>query len=128
MTELDHAIQIAYASHGHQDAVNKVHLKLLQTLLFIPIRKNNPTEEPFLPLYTQIENQYFMTVFDTQEKCEQWAGVFLAEMDITQLSGHDVILGINPDVFLSLNTGTDFYKEFSPDEINYLKKIAIKIE
>jgi hypothetical protein len=130
MTELDNIIANAYQSAGKKDDTNKVYLTFLQTLLYLPVKKEtNPTpEEPFSPLFTKIENNIYMPVFDTVERLKQWANEAIEQMDYVELSGHDVILGINPDVYLCLNVGCEFYKEFSPDEVFHLKKIVARIQ
>lgn len=130
MTELDQAIDVAFKSRGVMADVNKVYLTLLRSSLFMPVKKEKPLgdEEPFAPLFTVIDEQHFMLIFDQQEKLEAWAGPHFAEMDFVELSGHDVIRGINEGVFLCVNLGTPFYKEFSPDEVKRLKMIVARID
>jgi len=42
-------------------------------------------------------------------------------MSYVEISGKDVVAGMHESVYLCLNYGTDFYKEFSPDEVKRLK-------
>jgi hypothetical protein len=131
MTELDNIIAKAYQNEGKKEDVNKVYLTFLQTLLYVPVRKELNTkisDESFSPLFTKIENNIYMPVFDTLDRLKNWAKDAILEMDYVELSGHDVIFGINPEVYLCLNVGTDLYKEFSPDEVFHLKKIIAKIQ
>lgn len=129
MTELDQAIAKAYASEGKQEDVNKVHLALLRSHLFIPIQKTPPTEEePFRPLFAKIEEHYFMVAFDTLERLTHWANQYHDEMDYVTLLGSELIIGMNEGVFLGLNSGTPYYKEFSADEIQHLKKVCARIQ
>lgn len=130
MTDLDKAISAAFASKGKQDDVNKVYLLLLRSLLFIPVSKEKKpnNEELFSPLFTKIENRYYMLAFDTLERLTSWAGEHMAEMGYVELSGHDLIKGINDQACFSLNVGTPYYKEFLPDEIKRLKTIVSRIE
>lgn len=130
MTALDNAISAAYKSQGKQEDINKVYLLLLRSVLFVPTQKDpsNHDEEPFKPLFAKIDDQYFMTVFDTLERLTAWAGDNINNIGYVELSGHDVIAGLNESVFLCLNYGSEFYKEFSPDEVKHLKKIVAKIE
>ena len=60
------------------------------------------------------------------KRLKNWAGEHFAEMDYTTLSGHQLIFGIGEQVRLCLNVGTDFYKQFSQDEIQHLKRIIAK--
>lgn len=131
MTELDSIIAKAYQNDGRKEDVNKVYLTFLQTLLYVPVKTieaQASTDEPFSPLFTKIENNTYMLVFDTLDRLKNWAGDAIDQMNYVELSGHDVIFGIHPEVYLCLNVGTEFYKEFSPDEVFHLKKIVAKIQ
>ena len=57
-----------------------------------------------------------------------WAQNEMNKMAYVELSGHDMIVGMNENVYLALNVGTEFYKEFSPDEIKRIKIIVSKID
>lgn len=130
MTDLDKAISAAFASEGKQDDVNKVYLLLLRTILFIPVSKENTQDsnEPFAPLFANIDGRHYMLAFDTLERLTIWAGEYMNEMGYVELSGHDLIKGINDQACFSLNVGTTYYKEFLPDEIKRLKTIVSRIE
>lgn len=133
MTELDRVIAAAYASEGKQDDVNKVYLTLLSTNLFLPVQKQetpqtDTDEEPFKPLFAKIENDYFILVFDALDRLQAWAGEQMEHINYVEISGRDVVAGINEQVFLCLNYGTDYYKEFTPDEVKRLKTIVSRID
>lgn len=130
MTELDQVISNAYASQGKQDDVNKVYLALLRTLFFLPVRKDKDPgdEEPFRPLFTKVEDNYFILAFDTLERIQAWAGDQFATIGYVEITGKDLISGLNDTVYLCINYGSEFYKEFSPDEVQRLKMIVSRIE
>jgi hypothetical protein len=134
MTELDQLIANAFKSEGKQDDVNKVYLTLLKASLFVPVKKTDPAinhideQEPFSPLFAKIEDDYYMLAFDTMERLLTWAGEKVDEIDYVEISGKEVIAGINEKVFLCLNLGTEFYKEFTPDEVKRLKTIVSRID
>jgi hypothetical protein len=133
MTELDQFIAAAFASEGKQEDVNKVYLAMLRTPLFIPVEKMEEgapvnEDEPFKPLFAKIEEQYFMLAFDTADRLTAWAGDEMGQIDFVQLVGKDLISGINDQVYLCLNQGTEFYKELSPDEVKRLKTIVSRID
>ncbi len=130
MTELDQLIAAAFASEGKQDDVNKVYLALLRTALFVPVKKEKPSDEqePFSPLFAQIEGQYFMLAFDTLPRLQTWVGGEEEQVDYVEISGRDVIAGIGEQVYFCLNTGCEYYKEFSPDEVKRLKMIVSRID
>jgi len=130
MTELDKMIAAAYASAGKQDDVNKVYLLLLRSLLYVPVKKDkNPDdEEPFYPLFAHIEGQYYLMAFDTIARLQTWAGDHFDHIAYVELSGQDLITGLNEGVFLYINHGTDYYKEFPPEEVKHLKMIVSRIQ
>ena len=132
MTELDQTISAAYASQGKQDDVNKVYLALLKASLFLPVKKGKVAvtedDEPFQPLFAIIDDKYFMLVFDQLERLENWAQDQINHIDYVEISGRDLIAGINEKIFLVLNVGTSIHKEFSPEEVMHLKKIVSKLD
>ena len=75
-----------------------------------------------------IDNQFYMLAFNTLERLQTWSGDQFHQMDYVSLIGLDLTKGIDSNVFLCLNLGTEFYKEFSPDEIIQLKKIVARID
>jgi hypothetical protein len=138
MTELDKLIAAAYASEGKQDDVNKVYLTFLRSALLIPVEKipegqvvnldPESEEEPFKPLFAKVDDNYFMLVFDQVERLRAWAGEQMDLIDYVEISGRDIIAGLNDQVFLGLNLGEEFYKEFSPAEVKQLKSIVSRID
>ena len=130
MTELDSTMAAAFASCGKQEDVNKVYLTLLRTTLFVPVKKEKSSneEEPFEPLFAKIDGQFFILAFDTVERLTAWAGDQLSNIAYVEIIGRDVIAGINEQVYLGLNHGTEFYKEFMPDEVKRLKMIVARID
>lgn len=129
MTELDRLIATAFDSEGKQEDANKVYLTFLNTTLFLPVNpeKKPNDEEPFRPLFTEVDNHYFMLVFDALEKLKVWAGDQMHQIGYVEISGADIVAGLNENVYLCLNYATEFYKEFSPDEVKKLKMIVAKI-
>jgi hypothetical protein len=134
MTELDQLIAAAYASEGKQEDVNKVYLTLLRTSLFLPIEKldqpskEQDTDEPFKALFAKFEGKFFLLVFDTLERLQTWAGDEMPTIDYVELRGMEIVAGIGEDVYLCLNVGCEYYKEFSPEEVMRLKMAASRIE
>lgn len=130
MTELDQLISKAYASQGETPDVNKVYLAVLRTLFYLPVAKgiNENSDEPFRPLFTKVSGQYFVLAFDTYERLQVWAGEQFSQMSYVEISGKDLVSGLNENVYFCINYGTEFYKEFSPDELKRLKMIASRID
>jgi hypothetical protein len=134
MTELDQVIAIAFGSEGRQEDVNKVYLTLLRAALVIPVEKisagagHEDMDEPFKPLFARFDEKYFMLAFDQVERLTEWADDQIEMIDFVEITGHELVLGINEGVYLCLNVGTEYYKEFSPEEILQLKKVVSRIE
>ncbi|MBV8801836.1 MAG: SseB family protein [Gammaproteobacteria bacterium] len=130
MTELDQKISAAYQSEGKQEDVNQVYLTLLGTVLFVPVQKEKAVldDEPFRPLFANIDGNYFLIAFDTADRLKGWAQQDVNNIAYVELSGRDMLAGMNDNVYLALNVGTEFYKEFSPDEVKQIKKIISKID
>ena len=130
MTELDQKISAAFQSEGKQEDVNQVYLTLLRTMLFVPTQKEKAVmdDEPFRPLFAKIDNNYFLIAFDTADRLIGWAQNEINKIAYVELSGRDMIAGMSENVYLALNVGTDFYKEFSPDEVKRIKLIVSKID
>lgn len=130
MTELDQILAAAFASEGGSKEANQFYLTFLQTRLFIPVKKEQPTntEEPFTPLATLVADKIFILAFDTLARLKNWAGKELTKMRYVELSGRDLINGMNDQVYLALNVGEPLHKEFAPDEVKHLQKIIARIE
>jgi hypothetical protein len=128
MTELDEKLQQAYQHNSDQDKINKVYTTFFRTNLYMPITRLIDQEEPFVPYYVVEDEQYFVPVFDTAERLQDWAEADLSNVDFVQLSGMEVLRGVGEAVFLCLNVGTKYYKEFSPEEVARLKLMIAKID
>lgn len=128
MTELDKLLKNTYQSQGQQNQVNKFYAAFFRTELFLPTQKN-PTheEEPFTPLYTKYKTHHFMLVFDTLERLQTWAGEHAKDIHYVNIKGIDLLKGIGMNVYLGLNFGTEYYKEFAPDEVQRLKTVISKL-
>ncbi len=127
MTELDTKIAVAYASLGEQEKVNRVYTAFFRSDLWMPINKLEGAEEPFIPLYFVEADHYFIPVFDTYERFLNWS-TEVAIIDFVELTGLELLRGVGGSVYLCLNIGTEYYKEFSPDEINRLKVMVAKLD
>ena len=62
------------------------------------------------------------------ERLETWAGDERDNMAYVQITGSASVRGIGNEVYLGLNIGTTYYKEFVPEEIQRLKTIVAKLD
>ena len=129
MSELDKAIKAAYDSEGSQQDVNQVYVILFRVNIFMPAYRQDDEDEPFTPLYIKDNEKYFIPIFDSLSRLKEWGKNEYDELDYVEILGADIIRGVgDEDVYLCLNPGTDYYKEFSPDEIRRLKLMLSKID
>ncbi len=130
MSELDSLIAVAYASEGKQEDVNKVYVTLLRSQLVIPVKKELSLneEEPFSPLFAKLDDKFFLIAFDSLERLSAWAGSEFDNIGYVDLLGRDFIAGMSDQVYFCLNLGTDYYKEFSPDEVKRLKMVVARVD
>lgn len=77
--------------------------------------------EEFIPLYLEHEASGYLVAFDTLDRLKAWSGDHYLSMDHKVLSGGDFVAGAGEKVFICLNVGTPYYKEFNPQEVAKLK-------
>lgn len=129
MSELDQLVEEAIASEGEQADSNKFYTVFFRSILFMPAYKQDDEDEPFRPLFFQDDEKYFMSVFDSLDRLSTWGADEYQDVEYVEIDGRDLIRCIGDEqVYLCLNPGTDFYKEFSPEEIQRLKLMLIKID
>jgi hypothetical protein len=129
MTELDRLIKSAYASEGDQQDSNKVYTVFFRTHFFIPALSRDKDKEEFSPLIIEDHGKYFIPVFDSLLRLQLWSQSDGDKVPYIELSGEDVVRGVvDEQVYICLNPGGEYYKEFSPDEIMRLKMMLSKIE
>lgn len=125
MNALEYAIKEAYESQGHTKAINKVHLEFLKGNYMVPIEKDSSISEPQV-LYLSDNGNNFLPVFNEQSYLDKWAEEIKDEIDLLHLTGVDLLKGLETNVFVCLNLGSENYKEFHPSELSKLKNIVAK--
>lgn len=129
MSELDQLVKKAVDSEGAQADSNKFYTVFFRSTLFMPAYQQDDVEEPFSPLFLQDGDKYFISVFDSLERLTVWVADEYQDCDYVEIEGSDLIrCSGEQQVYLCLNPGTDFYKEFSPEEIQRLKLMLAKID
>lgn len=129
MSELDQLVDAAIVSEGNEAEVNKFYTVFFRTTLYMPAYAQDDEDEPFRPLFMQDGDKYFISVFDSLERLTTWLADEYDDLSYIEIQGSDVIRCIGEQqVYLSLNPSTDFYKEFSPEEIQRLKFMLAKID
>lgn len=127
LTEIDQKLNSIMSCMGRDmNEINQFYAMLLRTPLYVPADINADSSEEYSPWFTKIDDEFFLVCFDTQERYEHW----ISSIDDDKrpkcmvMHGHNLIENIGVDVYLALNPGLPFYKEFHPDEIKRLKKVV----
>lgn len=129
MSELDKLVESAMASEGAEADSNKFYTVFFRSTLFMPAYQQDDADEPFSPMFLQDGDKYFISVFDSLARLTTWLADESQDVDYVEIDGSDLIRCIgSEEVYLCLNPSTDFYKEFSPEEIQRLKLMLLKID
>lgn len=129
MTKLETLLKNVYDSEGAEADANKFYVAFFRTTLFMPASLQDNEDEPFSPLFTEENGNFFITVFDTVEGLTTWVQPEFSDIDYVEIMGADVLRCIGTEqVFLCLNPSADYYKEFAPDEIARLKMMLAKLD
>jgi len=126
MNELEKAIAQAIAAQGNSKEANKAYLEFIKANFIIPIEKNSTPDEPRV-LYFEDQGQVFLPVFTNMEFLKRWASEIGDEIQLLNLSGLNLLKGIGEEITVSLNIGSELYKEFNPAELNRMKNIILKL-
>jgi hypothetical protein len=126
MNELETAIEKAITAEGASKEANKAYLEFIKANFIIPIEKESADSEPSV-LYLEENHQIFLPVFSSMGYFDAWASDIQDKIQLLKLSGVDLLKGIGENVYVSLNIGSDVYKEFNPSEIERMRSMVLKL-
>ena len=128
MNAIEQAIQEALQTQGDNKAANKAYLEFINANFIVPVEKyeGSEAEEPRV-LFLHEGTQSFLPVFSNRDYFDQWAQPIHQDISLLKLSGVDLLKGIGEDVVVSLNIGSDVYKEFNTAEIARMKSMVLKL-
>lgn len=122
MTELDTLLDQCIKQQADQ---NSYYDLVLNSNFYIPIleQENDSAadDDKVTPVILEADGNPYMMLFDTEERLHSWAN---EAVKFIVLPGHSVVEASTPELYWALNIGTDFQKEFVPEEINWLKDIV----
>jgi hypothetical protein len=124
ITPLDKALAVA-----RQDSENKIafYNTFLGSELFIPTLdqpvqdstlRRSQAGEKFMPYVIEHNGKKYLPVFDSFERLSKW---IQKQATYVAMPAHALVCAIHGDLYFKLNTGTDFTKEFNPEEIQWLR-------
>lgn len=74
--------------------------------------------ETFKPIMIEHQGKVILPIFDSVERLQNWAR---REVNYICMPAHALVRSIQGSVFFVLNTGTEFTKEFAPEELAWLR-------
>ena len=125
MTDLDKALDLYMQD---EEAQAPYYDLVLNSNFFIPVYNEGETvgqqdlkdNADIVPLILEAEEKEYLMLFDSEERLTAWAK---EETSYVVVSGDAIVQMTPPQLHLALNMGTDYQKQFVPDEINWLKEI-----
>jgi hypothetical protein len=104
----------------------------LNSTFLIPILKESEkqdleiaagTEREVLPLVVEAEGKDYLMIFDTLERLKDWTK---DEEDVpcVEVAGHQLALTTAAPLHWAMNVGTEYSKQFFPEEIAWLKEVV----
>jgi hypothetical protein len=128
MTELDHALESFRQDKPGADHQSIFYHLFLNTMFYVPtvkesieVEKSEPEEEVTLPMVVEVDGLNYLMLFDTEQRLTAWAD---KEVPFLTVPGHMIAELSAPDLYWALNVGTDFAKQFVPDEIAWIKDVV----
>lgn len=126
MNALEKAISEAIAAEGRNQEANKAYLEFIKANFIIPIEKNTLGENPEV-LYLEDNGQVFLPVFTSMDYLHGWAEAIKEDVQLLKLTGVDLLKGIGEGIIVSLNIGSNLYKEFNPAELARMRSMVLKL-
>lgn len=128
MNEIDSALETLRADPDDHKAQSGFYDLFLNTSFFIPTvdemietEDKTGTEKIEVPLVIVADGIDYLVFFDEQQRLYDWAE---KEVPCLQLQGH-VLAEMTPaELHWAMNIGTDYNKQFAPDEIAWLKDVV----
>jgi hypothetical protein len=128
MTELDQALQVLRLDMNDARAQSKFYDLFLNATLCVPSLDEQGAdgkpaleEGQVLPLVIESEGNDYLMLFDSKERLYAWAE---AEVDSVEVPGFVLAANSMPPLHWALNVGTDYAKQFLPDEIAWLRDVV----
>lgn len=126
MNALENAVQQALLTEGSNKEANKAYLEFIKANFIIPIEKNSTEDAPQV-LFLEEEEHVFLPVFTNMDYFNHWAAGIGDKIQLLKLSGVDLLKGIGEHVIVSLNIGSEAYKEFNPAELARMRSMVLKL-
>lgn len=131
-TGLDQALQTLRQDMANNTSQSKFYDIFLNTTFCVPTLDPQEldgntalTEGEVLPLIIESDGNDYLMLFDTEERLKKWAGTSVKWVGVP---GHVLAATTMPPLHLALNVGTEYSKQFLPDEIAWLREVVERCE
>jgi peptidyl-prolyl cis-trans isomerase C len=128
LTGLDQALQTLREDMDDAKRQSKFYDLFLNTTFYVPtldqqeLDGESAVEEgQVLPLIIESEGNDYLMLFDTEERLKNWAG---DDVTWAEVPGYVLAATTMPPLHLALNVGTEYSKQFLPDEIAWLREVV----
>jgi hypothetical protein len=120
-------ISNAMAEPNDKDKTAKAHSKFLETTLVIPTLRSTEQANFNDVICQTIDGKRFIPVFSEPRFMKRWAKELSPEFSFIHMKAANLLPLLSANDYLSLDLGALHYKEFSPDEVQYLMKICEEV-
>jgi len=128
MTVLDQALQALRLDMDDTKLQSKYYDIFLNMTFCVPTLdqqesgiKSEVEDGQVLPLVIESEGNDYLVLFDTEERLKSWAANDVKWVDVP---GYILAATTMPPLHWALNVGTDYSKQFLPEEIAWLKEVV----
>src|SRR6266568_2950201 len=128
MTGLDQALQTLRQDMADAKSQSKFYDLFLNTTFCVPALDpqeldgaSAPEEGQVLPLIIESEGNDYLMIFDTEERLKSWAA---EDVKWVAVPGYVLAATTMPPLHWALNVGTEYSKQFLPDEIAWLREVV----
>ena len=127
MTGLDRALQTLRLDMDDAKSQSKYYDIFLNTTYCIPtLDQQEPggesvEERQVLPLVIESDGNDYLMLFDSEERLKSWAA---DDVKWVGVPGYILAATTMPPLHWALNVGTEYSKQFLPDEIAWLREVV----
>ncbi|MBT1074462.1 SseB family protein [Geobacter grbiciae] len=126
MTQLDEALVTLRQDMRDAKNQSKFYDLFLNSTFFVPILDEQsraevvevPQDGQVLPLVIEAEGNDYLMLFDTRERLQAWTQT---DAKCVEVPGHVLAATTMPPLHWALNAGTEYSKQFHPEEIAWLR-------
>lgn len=128
MSGLDQALQALRQDMNNARRQSKFYDLFINTTFCVPTLDQQELdgesavgEGQVLPLIIESEGNDYLMIFDSEERLKAWAA---EDVKWVGVPGYVLAATTMPPLHLAMNVGTEYSKQFLPDEIAWLREVV----